>query len=126
MGLDMNLYYRDKIPGNAKLTDKKPEPTEIAYWKKHNALHNWMTELYVNKTNNSKEDFNCIELILTKKDLINLGNDIMKNNLQPTEGFFFGNTEYKPLQYADGDLAAIGKALYQINLGQEIFYDSSW
>lgn len=119
----MNLYYREKKE-NVEDDNSENEGVEIQYWRKHNALHAWMEELYISK--GGTEHFNCVEVILNKEDLIKLGTDIMNNNLVPTSGFFFGDTNYNPLENAKEDLSAVGEALLQISLGKEIYYNSWW
>ena len=57
MGLD--AYGKVKSP--------EGEVEEIAYWRKHNALHGWMESLYRKK--GGTEEFNCIPVELNKTDL---------------------------------------------------------
>ncbi len=88
MGLDQ---YAKKVKGDYD-RDSKTETvtkTEIAYWRKHNALQGWMESLWRTKTG-SKEEFNCVSVELEDSDLDMLETVLKANNLPPTEGFFFG------------------------------------
>jgi hypothetical protein len=83
MGLDMYLYEK--------------QVHEIAYWRKANAIHNWII-------NNSGAVDDCTPISLTKQDLYVLRETCIKvldegtqetalELLPPTSGFFFGSTE---------------------------------
>lgn len=120
MGLDMYAFRVAKHAGN---TDFKMEgeKEEIAYWRKFNALHGWMEDLYLEK--GGEGQFNCDPLRLTVNDLHRLRNDV--DSLQPRGGFFFG-----ALEYDDDDkqqvLDFVDLALEAINNGFEVYYDSWW
>ena len=83
MGLDMYLYEK--------------QVHEVAYWRKANAIHNWII-------NRSEEEDNCTPIALTKQDIVQLRDDCQKvldegteetamELLPPAEGFFFGGTQ---------------------------------
>jgi hypothetical protein len=136
MGLDMwscSISKEDvqlNESGDTILSLKEDcKKVEIAYWRKHNALHGWMENLYVSK--GGTKEFNCIALLLTKEDLLQLKSDILDNKLKPTEGFFFGDTKkYEDVEYflkvRNEDLKYIDTALNEIELGNIIYYDSWW
>ena len=74
---------------------------EIAYWRKHNRLHGWMQDLWMDKgkPNAPKEespmgDFNCIPVRLTLSDLEQLEAHIVDKKLPETGGFFFGHDSF--------------------------------
>lgn len=97
MGLDM---YAFAVP----LADAKGDfeiaegaiKEEFMYWRKHNALHSWMENLYQAK-GGTAESFNCIPLRLTKEDLLELIEDARAHKLQCASGFFWGG----PYDYND-------------------------
>jgi hypothetical protein len=75
---------------------KEPKKEQIKYWRKHNAMHGWMEELY--RKRGGTGDFNCIPLRLTSEDLDDLENDIIEGNLPETSGFFFGSPSHEQSQ----------------------------
>lgn len=71
------------------------EVSEVAYWRKANAIHGWI----INRTNAIDD---CTPIQLTKQDLFELldtcakvlevgTSDYAEKFLPPTEGFFFGS-----------------------------------
>lgn len=117
MGLDMYAYSVDK----GKLGEV--EPTELFYWRKFNALHGWMEDLYV--TRGGTESFNCIPLKLEINDLNSLLEDAKNNKLVGREGFFWGSPEVD-----EEDLSTVAvfvaKAKDEIGAGRDVYYDSWW
>lgn len=119
MGLDQ--YAHARAPGRVV------EDEEIAYWRKHSALEGWASTLAVHKGLVDKtEDFNCVELTLTEKDLDSLKGKILSSSLQLTEGYFFSIADYDPSMYAKDDLAFIKTAKKKIKEGYSIIYSSWW
>lgn len=99
-------------------------PIEIDYWRKFNALHNWMQELYIRK--GGKAIFNCIKLPLTLEDLAELGKACEAKSLKPVEGFFWGSQEeVQAAEYLEV-LKFIRKARDYISNGYTVCYDSWW
>ena len=70
---------------------------DIMYWRKFNALHNWIVTNCANGTDEcqsidiSKDDL--IELYNTLKE-VNVNKDKAEELLPTTSGFFFGGTDY--------------------------------
>lgn len=128
MGLDMYAFSvaeKDAL-GDFEVTpyeDESRDVVEIAYWRKFNALHGWMEDLYHSKGGN--ETFNCVKLRLTEADLIALNKTIADGMLKPTEGFFFGQQEVYPEDVQDA-LKFIGTAMAEIARGRVVYYDSWW
>ena len=58
--------------------------------RKFNALQGFMENEWANSSN---DEFNCRHLIITPELLDRLEAKIAADELEPTEGFFFGNTE---------------------------------
>jgi hypothetical protein len=120
MGLDQ--YALSKRPDG--------EIKEIAYWRKHNALHGWMEALWKAKgkpePNGDGDAFNGVQLDLTATDIDMLHTVVMTDNLPETEGFFFGcSTRYCVEDKAE-TLVFIEKAKRLLANGYEIRYDSWW
>jgi hypothetical protein len=117
MGLDMYAYSVEA----GKLGEG--ETSEVFYWRKFNALHGWMEDLY--RQRGGEEVFNCQPLRLYEVDLMRLLKDSKTGGLEPREGFFFG----EPTIYPE-DLATIKRfvdaAMAEIKDGREVYYDSWW
>ena len=88
MGLDMYLQKKKKV-----------EPIRIGYWRKFNALHNYLFEHF---GPDGGED-NCTALQLSEEDIEETLNslkyclenkDKAEDEMPTQEGFFFGSTEY--------------------------------
>lgn len=127
MGLDM---YAFSMSNRAVIDDfsfdREFKKQEIAYWRKHNALHGWMEALYRQKGGND-DSFNCIPLRLTKEDMEQLILDIKENKIKPTEGFFFGSTEdYYDADIREQDIRFANQVMSEIDGGRAVYYDSWW
>jgi hypothetical protein len=97
---------------------------DFAYWRKFNALHGWMEDLYRAK-DGASGSFNCATLLLTEADIDQLEHDCEAGNLRPRAGFFFGAQEISAEDLED--LAAfIVAARAAIAAGDHIIYDSWW
>lgn len=98
------------------------KPEEIAYWRKHPGLHDFMKNAWENAGNTG--EFNGDELELTLDILYDLELAVKSRCLRATPGFFFGSdsSEY----YHDTDLKFIGDARQAISEGDLVFYNSSW
>ena len=122
----------------AYAVDSNGEAIEIASWRKHNRLHGWMEELWMSKTDDISEDFNCKKLEITLEDLDQLEIDVEDKVMPETSGFFFGedsfawlNDENKEFEgtdyyYKDQDLEFIENARKAINKGKTVYYSSWW
>ena len=126
MGLDMYAFAvnADSV-GDATVDVALGDGAEqISYWRKFNALHGWMEDLYRLK-GGVKADFNCTTVRLTANDLDRLEMDTGNNKLIPVNGFFFGAQEIYP-----EDLESVADfvklARQAISDGKAVFYDSWW
>jgi len=125
MGLDMFLWRvkaEDAIGDFeiAKGSDGRFNiQAEMAYWRKHYDLHQWMENLYRAK-GGTAESFNLIQLRLTMADLNILELDI-KADTMPSSSPFPYDEETK-----QADLAVIASARETINDGYAVYYDSWW
>lgn len=120
MGLDS--FALAKTPGNIV------EPIEFAYWRKHNSLHNWMTNLAIARgIVKDPTEFNCVELRLTEEDIDNLEKEIMAGTLVTTNGFFFGSTDQDHnARFYDDDMEFIKKAREYMAEGLLVVFESWW
>lgn len=126
MGLDMYAFavkadsFGDRVV-DAVMDD---DAVQISYWRKFNALHGWMEDLYRLK-GGAKDSFNCTTVRLDLKDLDRLEMDTGNNKLVPRNGFFFGSQEIYP-----EDLESVADfvkvARQSIAEGKAVFYDSWW
>lgn len=96
--------------------------TDFAYWRKFNALHGWMEDLYREKGGTS-ESFNCNTLRLSEADIDRLEAEI--DDLKPRSGFFWGSDEIYPEDLEDLK-TFIAKARAALAEGKAVFYDSWW
>jgi hypothetical protein len=103
-------------------TDNELKKTDLFYWRKFNALHGWMENLYRLK-GGAKESFNCTTVRLTSEDLDRLEREA--NNLQPVAGFFFGEQIVAP-DHLESITEFVAKARQSIADGKTCWYDSWW
>lgn len=132
MGLDMYGYtMRAEFAGDRQTdvmprTDEEREQaqlTDIAYWRKFNHLHGWMEKLYREK--GGEDEFNCRTVRLESEDLERLEQALEKDELEYTQGFFFGGAEIYP-EDIETTRAFIQNARAALNQGLAVFYDSWW
>lgn len=124
MGLDMYAYSVAKNDGNEQFAIAEGlELTDIAYWRKFNALHGWMEDLA--RSLGFHDEFNCVKVRLSPKDIDDLENDVAVRALRPRSGFFFGGQEIN-----DWDIETtkkfIAAARDEFADGREVYYDSWW
>ena len=115
MGLD--CYVNVKTTGEAG----KEEVQEIWYGRKENEIHGWMQR----HSGVPADDFNCVELPLTKEIIDLFEEDMKKGALVPTSGFFFGPTNdvQSVVATATNLINAVREALTN---NQEPYYYSWW
>jgi hypothetical protein len=126
MGLDMYAFTVDATTVGDGVTDVAlgDNAMQISYWRKFNALHGWMEDLYRLK-GGTKEDFNCTTVRLTANDLDRLEMDTGNNKLVPRNGFFFGSQEIYPEDLESvADFVKLSRQA--IAEGKAVFYDSWW
>jgi hypothetical protein len=126
MGLDMYAFTvnADSVGDATVDVALGDTATEICYWRKFNALHGWMEDLYRQK-GGSKASFNCTTVRLTANDLDRLEMDTGNNKLVPVNGFFFGAQEIdsEDLESVSDFIKVARQALAN---GKAVFYDSWW
>lgn len=135
MGLDMYAYAR---PPRKRNSD---DDEGLCEWRKHNRLQGWMQGLWESKgcpNANEDEEFNSVELQLTRADLYALEDDILNLDLPESNGFFWGSDSYtwdnegkgtEEIQddyyYKEQDLGFIEQAHKMLDKGYRVFY-SCW
>ena len=128
MGLDMYAFSVPQDWADTQQVDYQPdadrETARLFYWRKFNALHGWMEDLYRSK-GGTRDDFNCTTVRLDLEDLDRLETDTGSNKLVPRTGFFFGSQNIYP---EDLETVAefVAKAREAITDGKAVFYDSWW
>ena len=126
MGLDMYAFavkadsFGDRVV-DAVMDD---DAMQISYWRKFNALHGWMEDLYRLK-GGAKDSFNCTTVRLTDNDLDRLEMDTGNNKLVPVNGFFFGIQEIDS-EDLESVATFVKVARQAISDGKAVFYDSWW
>jgi hypothetical protein len=96
--------------------------TEIFYWRKFNALHAWMEDLYRIKGGTAVR-FNCNTVRLDAKDLDRLEMDTGNNKLVPV--IFFGEQTIYP-EDIESVADFIAKAREALADGKAVYYESWW
>lgn len=164
MGLDMYLYLRKseyrsgghwskeeerklaKYPKELESFEKEIEERnfpsvsvdtdyQIGYWRKANAIHNWIVEHCADGVDN------CRDVYVSKaklKELLNACNEVLanrevaKNKLPTQAGFFFGSLDYDDWYFEDLEYTKdlLTKVLDFLNAnedkGYQIVYCASW
>ena len=107
-----------------KVRSPEGEVKEIAYWRKHNALHGWMEKLYRKK--GGDKEFNCVPVELNEADLEMLELVVVSAMLPETGGFFFGSDSRFCEHYKEKTLDFIKEAREYLAKGWQVAYDSWW
>lgn len=126
MGLDM---YAMRVKKEHAVSDfefnSDQQPAEdLAYWRKFNALHGWMEDLYRFK-GGTAESFNCTPVRLTKEDIDDLEATINENGLVPRSGFFFGEQTIEDYELESAKKFIVD-ARQAMEDGFDVYYDSWW
>lgn len=106
--------------------------TEVAYWRKFNALHNW----FVNRCQNGVDECQYSEVeeedlkrILAILEKIKKKPDSAEDLLPTQEGFFFGSADYNEWYFENvkNAIKQISRILEETDFEKEIIlYHSSW
>jgi hypothetical protein len=126
MGLDMYAFTvnADSVGDSVVDVALGDDAMQISYWRKFNALHGWMEDLYRLKKG-LRHDFNCTTVRLDLSDLDRLEMDTGNNKLVPRNGFFFGSQEIYPEDIESvADFVKVAREA--IADGKAVFYDSWW
>ena len=122
MGLEQVDYAKEHEEIQSATCLKAKKYVEVATWRKHPNLQGYMENLW--RKRGWHGDFNCVDVELSKDDILELNSVIIKGDLPKTSGFFYGNDadEY----YKKDDLAICVEALKLIQKGNKIYYSSWW
>jgi len=162
MGLDMYLYleeYKSLLKFDNNFTDKKVEnfypkdlrdfakqhikdnflskitQYQVGYWRKFNALHNYIVKTFADGEDNCKDIY--IGGIKGVKQILDICLKVQENRdlaseLLPTQsGFFFGGLEYdewyfKDLEYTIDLLQRVIELLKRSKEDYSVVYHASW
>ena len=124
MGLDMYAFTVSAKDVGDAVTDVAlgDNAVELFYWRKFNALHGWMEDLYRLKKG-LRVDFNCTTVRLTSEDLDRLEREA--GTMQPVQGSFFGAQVVYP-EDLESVADFIAKAREALAEGKTCWYDSWW
>lgn len=104
-----------------------------AYWRKANAIHGWFVNNCQDGVDDCRESYVSTEQLTQLRDLCRdiLAGTKTKDDMQPTAGFFFGNTDND--EWYRADLADTVEKLDKLfatppigKYGDEFYYRSSW
>ena len=94
MGLDMSFYKLGGVKSISSIgeidTDEKYAIEEIKYYRKFNALHGLLNDLYLKRGGN---DMNCVLINIGLSEVNYIKQCCLEKSLQPKEGFFWGSQE---------------------------------
>lgn len=124
MGLDMYLYGTKDSQVTAENFHDAQGTEELGYWRKHNALHGWFFDKWVEE-GNDPESFNCCYMELTRDNVLTLLLTIQNSQLTQREGFFWGSIDLSGAYYAQ-DIETFVKALDYMDEGGRVFYHPWW
>ncbi len=142
MGAERNQKYSDiisAVKAESFVHDDLPSASvaiKVGYWRKENAIHEW----FVANCQNGEDD--CREYPVMREQLETLKSvcetvlldkqvtgtdDLAKEMLGTSEGFFFGSTEYDEWYYGGlTDTIAIIDGCLKMSNDWEFSYQSSW
>ena len=93
--------------------------SDFAYWRKFNALHGWMEDLY--KAKGGLKEFNCEYVRLMPDDLYKLAQDA-KVGIEGRAGFFWGSVGEWSSYDAENVLEFVDEANEAIDNGLAVIY----
>ena len=124
MGLDMYAWSVAKNDANEQFAIAEDnERSELAYWRKFNALHGWMEDFA--RSEGFAGEFNCVPVQLSPNVIDKLEFDLENNQLTPRGGFFFGEQSIYP-EDIEATKTFIEAARAEFAAGREVYYDSWW
>ena len=132
MGLDAHLIkYKGKNRKEVDFKHNNDTDQDIHYWRKHPNLEQFMAQLYFEKGGQGSDSgfgnlpsFNCCKVELKEKDITNLQELIISDNLPQGGGFFHGGNS--DAEYKEETLEALKDAMNAIEEGDRVYYTSWW
>ena len=135
MGLDMYLYGAT-WKFNEETRKVKITLDEVAYWRKQNAIHNWIVQNVQNGVDNCAmyylDERHLKKLLLACRQVLEKPTVETAMKILPTkEGFFFGGTDltdnFEFEYYLDGLKYTVKTIRELLENGYEYYYyTSSW
>lgn len=119
MGLDMSFYKLGgvkSISSNGEIeTSDKFVMENIAYYRKFNALHGLLNDLYLCR---GGSDMNCVLVNVSLEDVNLIKEHCLNKTLKPQEGFFWGSQQpVSDVEYED---------LYDLTILMEDLISDGW
>lgn len=98
--------------------------TQIAYWRKHYDIDQWMERLYYEKGGARPKNgrWNNVGLVLTKEDLKALAAALIDGEIVDYENDY---ESLEPSLSLKDSFEAIARAAHCINLGRVVYYEPS-
>ena len=94
MGLDMSFYKLGGVKSISPIgeieTSDKFVMKEIKYYRKFNALHGLLNDLYLSR---GGSDMNCVLVNVNLEDVNLIKEHCLNKTLEPREGFFWGRQD---------------------------------
>lgn len=94
MGLDMSFYKLGGVKSISPIgeieTSDKFAMEEIKYYRKFNALHGLLDDLYLSR---GGSDMNCVLVNVNLEDVNLIKEHCLNKTLEPREGFFWGSQD---------------------------------
>ena len=127
MGLDMSFYKLGGVKSISSTgeieTDEKYAMVEIKYYRKFNALHGLLNELYLNR---GGVDMNCALVNVSLYDINLIREHCLNKSLKPQEGFFWGRQDPVTDEEYSGLLELVEEMETLIGEGWIIGYCGDW
>lgn len=102
----------------------------VAYWRKANAIHGWFVQNVQNGEDNCASYYVSRDALIELRDLCKrvLAGEATKDELPPTPGFFFGNTNDDKWYRSDleNTVEQLDKAMSLDEAVGSFYYRSSW
>ena len=131
MGLDQYAHIRNKKIDFDKVYSDDYKPQRDGFvWRKHARLQTFMQNKFFERNPKASVDFNCEELIIDKKIIEELRQEIKSGYHQSfcEGGFFWGHQfqEEAVKEYQKQDLEFCDWVLTELEKGNKVVYSCSW
>lgn len=134
----MKGFYPKELEGFAEENSKrnflsKQTSYQVGYWRKENAIHNWIVEHCAGGVDDQRKTYLTAE---QAKELLQACKEVLTDNskakelLPTTDGFFFGSTDYdewyfEGLEYTVHLLEEVIKFIDK-DPNWDIIYEADW
>ena len=127
MGLDMSFYKLGGVKSVSSTgeieTDEKYVQEEIKYYRKFNALHGLLNDLYLDR---GGVDMNCALVNVSLFDINLIREHCLNKTLKPQEGFFWGRQDPVTDEEYSELLEVVGEMETLFGEGWTIAYCGDW